>query len=139
MDEKLSTNADYTGKGKPRVISLHTQSTCLSECVTDYVIRTEAILAALRNIGQTVNVALIIAMILKGLPRHSDSFSFHVTYSNKELTFSELKTELYSFEETLKHRDCSRSDNFMKLTSSFLKAMKHESRDGRDVSYFTCN
>ena len=66
-------------------------------------------------------------MILKGLPRYFDPFSIYVTYSSKELMFSEFKTELL--------RDHSRSNNVMKLTSSFSKAMKFESHD---ISCFTC-
>ena len=57
-------------------------------------------------------------MILKGL--HFEPFSMYVTHSNKKLTLSEFKTELHSFEEALKHFS---SDDVMKLTSSFSKAM----------------
>ena len=106
--------------------------------VTDYVIRTETILTALRNAGQSVDGALIVAMILKGLPRQFDPFYIDVTHNNKELMFSEFKTELHSYEETLRHRDHFSSDNFRKLTSSFSKALKNESRDRRNVSCFTC-
>ena len=60
----------YAGKGKPRVISLYTQLTSLkkdiNESVSDYVIRTEINLTALRNARQTVDDVLIITMILKG-------------------------------------------------------------------------
>ena len=83
--------------------------------------------------------ALIIAMILKGLPRHFEPFYIYVPHSNKKLACSELKTELHNFEETLKHRDHSISDEVMKLTFSFSKAMKTESHDGQYISYFTCN
>ena len=44
----------YAGKGKPRVISLYTELTSLRKKqngVTDYIIRTEAIVTALRNAG----------------------------------------------------------------------------------------
>ena len=80
----------YAGKGKLRVISLYTKLTSLkkdtNKKVTDYVIRTETILTALRNAGQTVDDALIIVMILKGLPRHFNLFSIYVTHINKEFT-----------------------------------------------------
>ena len=93
----------YTGKGKPRIIFLYTQLISIKkdENVMDYVIRTETSLTALRNVVQTVNDVLIIAMMLKNLPRHFNLFSIYVTHSNKELMFSKFKTELHSFEETL--------------------------------------
>ena len=67
----------------------------------------------------------IIALILKGLPMHLEPFFIYVTHSNLQ-----FKTELHSFEKTLKHRDHFHSDDIMKLTSSFSKAMKNKSRDG---------
>ena len=83
-------------------------------------------------------IFLVIAMILKVLLKHFDPFSIYVTHSNKMLTFKEFKTELHNFEGTLKHRDHSHRDGVMKLTSSFSKAVKNESRDRRDVSCFIC-
>ena len=86
----------YSGKGKPRIISLYTELTSLrkeqSEGVTDYIIRTEATVTALRNAGETLSDGLIIAMVLKGLPRTFNPFSVYVTHSSKELTFFEFKT-----------------------------------------------
>ena len=66
---------------------------------------TAAILTALRNAGQTVDDDWIIAMILRDLPRYFDPFFVPMIHSNKVLTFSEFKTELHNFKETLKHRD----------------------------------
>ena len=46
----------YAGKGKPRIISLYTELTSLrkeqNEGVTDYIIRIEATIMALRNNGR---------------------------------------------------------------------------------------
>ena len=62
----------YVGKGKPRIISLYTELTSLrkeqNEGVTDYIIRTEATVTALRNAGETLSGGLIITMDLKRLP-----------------------------------------------------------------------
>ena len=112
---------------------MYTQLTSLkkdtNESLAGYVIRTATILTVLRNAGQTVDDALIIAMILKDLARHFDFFSIYITHSNKELTFSEFKTELHSFEKTLKHKDHSSCDDVMKLTFSFSKAKKNETSE----------
>lgn len=69
-----------------------------NENVTKYIIH----LIALRSARQIVDDALIIAMVLKDLSEYFNPFSIHVTHNSKELTFSELKTELRSFENTTK-------------------------------------
>ena len=126
----------YAGKGKPRIISLYTELTSLrkeqNKGVTDYIIRTEATVTALRNSGETLSDGLIIAMFLKGLPRAFNPFSVYVTHSSKELTFSEFKMQLQSFEDTDKYHQNSNDDNVMKLTNSFSKM-------SNEVSCFKCN
>ena len=126
----------YAGKGKPRIISLYTELTSLgkeqNEGVTDYIIKTEATVTALRNAGETLSDGLIIAMVLKGLSRTFNAFSLYVTHSSKELTFSEFKTQLRSFEDTDKYHQNSNDDNVMKLTNAFSKM-------SNEVSCFKCN
>ena len=127
---------DYAGKGKPRIISLYTELTSLrkeeNEGVTDYIIRTEATVTAPRNSGEILSDGLIIAMVLKGLPRTFNAFSIYVTHSSKVLTFSEFKTQLRSFEDSDKYHQNSNDDNVMKLTNSFSKM-------SNEVSCFKCN
>ena len=126
----------YAGKGKPRIISLYTELTSLrkeeNEGVTDYIIRTEATVTALRNAGETLSDGLIIAMVLKGLPRTFNAFSIYLTHSSKELTFSVFKTQLRSFQDTDKYHQNSNDDNVMKLTNS-------SSKMSNKVSCFECN
>ena len=63
----------YAGSGKPRIITLSTQLTSLkkksSETITDYILRAESAANALRNAKETVSDGLLVAMVLKGLPR----------------------------------------------------------------------
>ena len=86
---------------------------------------------ALRNARETLSDGLIIAMVLKGLQRTFNAFSIYVTHSSKELTFSEFKIQLQSFEYTDKYQN-SNDDDVMKLTNSFSKM-------SNEVSCFKCN
>lgn len=110
----------YAGKGKPRVISLYTELTSLqkavNESVTDYVIRAETAITALRNAEETLSDGLLIAMVLKGLPDSFKPFSIHVTQSDETITFTEFKTKLRSYESTEKFSAaCSEDDSVMKV------------------------
>ena len=109
----------YAGKGKPRVISLYTELTSLqigaSETITDYIIRAETAITALRNAEETLSDGLLIAMILKGLPESFKPFAIHVTQSDEKITFAEFKTKLRSFESTEKFGANSGDDSVMKV------------------------
>ena len=65
---------------KLRIISLYTHLTSLrkeqNEGVTDYIIRTEATVTVLRNVRETFSDGLIIAMVLKRLPRTFNPFQY---------------------------------------------------------------
>ena len=76
--------AHYANQSKPRIIILYTQ------------------LTALRNAKETLSDGLIIAMILKGLPDMYKPFAIHITQSASEITFTNFKSMLRSFEETEK-------------------------------------
>jgi hypothetical protein len=77
----------YQGKSKPRVISLYTELTTLkktdNESIVDYVIRAETAATALRNADEAVSDAILIAMVLKGLPSNFKTFSAMVAHAQK--------------------------------------------------------
>jgi hypothetical protein len=79
----------YASQDKPRIIALYTKLTSLekgtSETVTDYLIRAERSIMALKN---------AIAMILKGLPDSYKPFVVHITQSTSEITFAMFKSQV---------------------------------------------
>ncbi|CAB4038934.1 Hypothetical predicted protein, partial [Paramuricea clavata] len=86
----------YQGKSKPRVISLYTELTTLkktdSESIVDCVIRAKTAATALRNADEAVSDALLIAMVLKGLPSNFiKTFSAIVVQRDKQMTFAEFQ------------------------------------------------
>ena len=94
----------YMGKGKPRILTLWTELSLLTkgsgETVTDYIIRAEKAMSALRNAGETVSDSLLIAMVLKGLPSGYKPFEVVTTQRDEIMTFAEFKTSLRNYEDT---------------------------------------
>ncbi|XP_034076783.1 uncharacterized protein LOC117549204 [Gymnodraco acuticeps] len=121
----------YAGTGKPRVISLYTELTSLqkyaNESITDYIIRAETTITALRNAEEILSDGLLIAMILKGLPASFKPFSIHTTQSDEKITFAEFKTKLRSYESTEKFSGSSVDDSVMKVRGKYF-----------DVKLLTC-
>ena len=96
----------YAGRGKPRMISQYTMLMSLQksneESVTDYIIRTESAVNALKNAGQTLEDSMIVALVMKGLPREYKPFVVVMMQSDRTMSFSEFKVALRSFEESEK-------------------------------------
>ena len=111
----------YASQSKPRIITLYTELTSLemgtNETVTEYLIRAEKAITALRNAKETLSDGLIIAMILKGLPESYKLLAIHITQSTSEITLTEFKVQLRSFEETEKFNTKAKADQVMKTVS----------------------
>ena len=118
----------YAGNSKPRIITLYNELTTLSkltnETVTDYMIRAEKTAIALKSAEENISDALLIAMVLKGLPDDYKAFVAIVTQSEKMDTFQKFKQSLRNFDETEKTRNTKElsgatvSDSVMKVIKS---------------------
>lgn len=58
------------------------------------------IITGLKNAKETLNDGLLVPLVLKGVPEAFKAFSAHVTQSESEIKFTELKTKLQSFKDT---------------------------------------
>lgn len=109
----------YASQSKPRIITLYTELTSLekgaSETITEYLIRAERTITALRTAKETLSDGLTVAMILKGLPESYKPLAIHITQSTSEITFTEFKRQLRSFEETEKFNAKSKADQVMSV------------------------
>ena len=110
----------YANQGKPRIITLYTELTSLEkalhETVTDYLIRAEKAITALKNAKETLSDGLI-----KGLPDSYKPLSIHVTQSasDPKCKFVKFKSMLRSFEETEKLNNKPKVDQVMKAEFPF--------------------
>ena len=124
----------YMSKGKPRIVTLWTELSNLTkenrESVTDYIIRAENAVSALRNAGETVSDSLLIAMVLKGLPHMYKPFEVVVTQRHEVQTFSEFKVALRNYEDTENSRGAREQDSVKHLKFNKFQRKGHNSNNG---------
>ena len=63
------------------------------------MLRSEQAATPLKGVGEVISDSLLIAMILKGLPKAFNAFSIVITQKNKKQTFLEFTGTLRSYEE----------------------------------------
>ena len=78
-------------------------------CLTDYVLNAETAATSLKSAGEEISDSLLVAMVLKDLPTQYNTFKTVVTQREREMSFTEFKVSLRSFEETEKCQQPSAS------------------------------
>ncbi|KAF3688288.1 Copia protein Gag-int-pol protein Copia VLP protein Copia protease [Channa argus] len=106
-----------------------------TESVTDYIIRAENIITALRNAGEPLSDGLIVAMILGGLPDSFKPLAVHVTQNENNVTFADFKRRLRVYEESEKMRITGTTDNVMKTLHGRVNTKSH---NRKDVTCYKC-
>ncbi|XP_061774533.1 uncharacterized protein LOC133564329 isoform X2 [Nerophis ophidion] len=95
----------YVGKGNERVIRLYMKLTSLrkaaSESVSDYLLRAQTLITDLHNAEGTLSDALLISVILKGLPDTFKPLDLYVRQSGATMTFGEFKVALRTYDCTV--------------------------------------
>ena len=95
------------------VYALYTELTSLKmseDCgLTDYVLNAETAATSMKSAGEEISDSLLVAMVLKGLPTQYNTFKTVVTQREREMSFTEFKVALRSFEETEKCQQPSAS------------------------------
>ena len=85
-----------------------------NESVTDYLIRAENIIMALREAGETMSDGRTVSMILGGLPETFKPLAVHVTQNEDNVTLADFKRRLLVYEEAEKMNTTESTDNVMK-------------------------
>ena len=92
----------YIGKGRIRIISLYITLTSLkkadTETVTEYIIRAEQIITALRSAGEAPSEGLMLAMVMRGIPEKYKPFTLMVRHGLADMKLGEFKAKLRNFE-----------------------------------------
>ena len=131
----------YSVPSKPRIITLYHQLTTLNkkegENVTDFIIRVESAATALKAANENVSDALLVAMVLKGLPEGHTPFIAEVRQSEEYQNFERFKGALRNYEETKKTRKVVKLDN-NKDAILKTKGGNFKGKQNKDMECYTC-
>ena len=109
----------YASKSKPRIISLYSRLWSLDkqqgESLTDYVIRSEAAANALKDAGEDFKDLMLISVVMKGLPAVFEPFIVNMHTRGDDMTFSDFKVALRTFEENKKMNNNSTNSSSSKI------------------------
>ena len=110
--------------------------------MTEYVIRAETAITAVRNAGEVLSDRLLVGMVLKGLPESFKPFVIHVSQRDDIISFAEFKTKLRSYEDTEKMRAAATDDNVMNVQQQRGRPVdtcdRGAERSAADVVCFKC-
>ena len=112
------------------------------ETVTEYIIRAESAAKALKSAREAVSDGLLIAMVLKGLPKEYKAFIVIVMQNEKTQTFQKFKVSLRNFEENYKASQ-DNSTSVMKINFDRNKRSSDHNRipfnqNNQNISCYTC-
>ena len=112
----------YASKSKPRVIALYSRLWSLEkqqgETLTDYVIRSEAAANALKDAGEDFKDLMLISVVMKGLPNMFEPFIVNIHARGDDMSFSDFKVALRTFEENKKMNSSSSASHNSKIMYS---------------------
>ena len=134
----------YLGSSKPRVISMYCELTSLklasSESVTEYMLRAETTVARLKDAKEQVSDALLIAMLMKGLPDSYQSFSTVMMQQDMDtMTFEKFKVALKNFAENEKARSEHQDTDANVMKVNHRTKGEKEGTKSSGVTCYTCH
>ena len=132
----------YLLRGKPRIIALYTELTSLvkkpSETITDYIIRAENASSQLDLAEEKVSEGLLIAMVMKGLPKEFTPFTAVILQKDEKLTFQDFKVALRNFEDSNAATSAEGASSVLHLGDGTRQQQKYKSNRGEEHFQGTC-
>ena len=124
--------AKYKSYERPRLQQLVEKLTSLrklpSENITEFICRAEACQYELKQVGEAVTEKMLVAMVLKGLPREYETFVTLVKFSCESKSLDEIKRDLINFE----------SDRKMKIKGDVSDSVLYVGKPTR-IKCYKCN